>query len=84
MSTLTPTKGMIAIVENRKLYLEINQIIFEHQNLVHKLDPLQEEACQVIEKLVVAQGIVKEAMQENKEKIKTPITMHTSETILEQ
>jgi hypothetical protein len=66
---------MVAIVENRQLYLEINQIRVEQQNLAQNLEPLQEEAFQVTEELAAAQGIVKQAVQDNAEKLKTPITM---------
>jgi hypothetical protein len=74
MSTLPPTERMAALVENRQLHQEINQIRAEQHTLAQNLEPLQEEAFWVTKYLAVAQGIVKQVVQDNTEKLKTPIT----------
>jgi len=75
MSTLPPTERMAALVENRQLHQEINQIRVEQHTLAQNLEPLQEEAFWVMKYLAVAQGIVKQVVQDNIEKLKTPITV---------
>jgi hypothetical protein len=83
MSTLPPTENMVAIMENRKLYLDINQMRAEQQAHTQNIETLQEEAFLVTEELAVAQGIVKQAVQESAEKLKTHITVETTEGILQ-
>jgi hypothetical protein len=84
MSTLPPIERMAAIVENRQMHQEINQIRAKQQTLAQKLELLQEDAFRVIEELAVAQGIVKQVVQESVEKLKSPITTQTTEGILTQ
>jgi hypothetical protein len=79
MSTLPPTKNMVAIIENRNLYLDINQIRVEQQDLAQNVEMLQEEVFQVTDQLDSMQGIVKWVVQENAKKMKTHITTETVE-----
>jgi hypothetical protein len=39
------------------------------------LEPMQEEVFKITEQIAVLQGKVKQAVQENEEKLQTPITM---------
>jgi hypothetical protein len=56
MNTLPPKERMTAIIENRQLNQEINQIRMEQQNLAQKLEPLQEEAFRVTKELVACRA----------------------------
>jgi hypothetical protein len=64
MSTLPPIEKMVAITENRKLYLDINQMRAEQKARTWKIETLQEEVFRVIEELAVMQGIVKQTVQD--------------------
>jgi hypothetical protein len=56
----------------------------EQQNIVQKLDPLQEESFRVTKELATTQGIMKQVAQYSVDKLKNPITAHTVDEIVAQ
>jgi hypothetical protein len=61
MSILTPKGKMTTMVDNNKIYSEMNQMREDQQALTQKMDLLQEEAYMVTKDLASTQGVVKQA-----------------------
>jgi hypothetical protein len=59
MSILPPTEVVTAMAENRKLFLEINQLREKKQARAQNIEVLQEESYKVIGYLVATQSTVK-------------------------
>ena len=70
------------MVENRKLYLEINQLRTKQHVRAKHIEVLQEDAYKVIAELAATQGTVKQVSHETAKKLKTHLIVYMVEEIV--